>query len=47
MGEDVRRDLGLRARRRVIDVYGLGAVTARYEALYDEVAARGRAARVA
>jgi glycosyltransferase involved in cell wall biosynthesis len=41
MGEDVRRDLGLRARRRVIDAYGLGAVTARYEALYDEVAARG------
>jgi glycosyltransferase involved in cell wall biosynthesis len=35
-----RHDLGQAARRRVVELFDLSAVTRRYEALYDEVLAR-------
>jgi glycosyltransferase involved in cell wall biosynthesis len=35
-----RASLGERARRRIVECYGLAAVVHRYEALYDEVARR-------
>jgi glycosyltransferase involved in cell wall biosynthesis len=39
LGRDVRADLGLRARRRIVEHYALPSVVARYEQLYDELGA--------
>lgn len=41
MSSEARRDLGLRARQRVIDEFSISAVAARYEALYESLAGSG------
>jgi glycosyltransferase involved in cell wall biosynthesis len=40
MGSDALADVGLRARRRVRELFDLDAVTRRYEAVYDELLER-------
>jgi glycosyltransferase involved in cell wall biosynthesis len=40
LAPDERRALGLRARERIVRSYGLDAIVARYEELYDEIARR-------
>jgi glycosyltransferase involved in cell wall biosynthesis len=42
MSSEARRDLGLRARQRVIDEFSISAVAARYEALYESLAGSER-----
>jgi len=45
IGAEGRRSLGSEARNRIVRDYGLGLAVARYEALYDDIAARSVGAR--
>jgi glycosyltransferase involved in cell wall biosynthesis len=45
IGAEGRRLLGSKARERIVRDYGLGVAVARYEALYDDIAAQGVASR--
>jgi glycosyltransferase involved in cell wall biosynthesis len=47
LGEDGRRALGQEGRSRIEAHYAIGAVVARYEALYQEIATPGAAPRIA
>jgi glycosyltransferase involved in cell wall biosynthesis len=46
LGPDGRRSLGGEARARIVGEYGLGSAVARYEALYDEIAAQSAGSRM-
>jgi len=45
IGAEGRRSLGSKARDRIVRDYGLGVAVARYEALYDDIAAQSVASR--
>jgi glycosyltransferase involved in cell wall biosynthesis len=45
LGAEGRQALGRKGRARIVRDYELGSVVARYEALYDDVAAQGSASR--
>jgi glycosyltransferase involved in cell wall biosynthesis len=45
IGAEGRQTLGSEARNRIVRDYGLGVAVARYEALYDDIAARSVGAR--
>jgi glycosyltransferase involved in cell wall biosynthesis len=45
IGAEGRRLLGSKARERIVRDYGLGVAVARYEALYDDIAAQSVASR--
>jgi len=45
LGPEARRSRGREARARIIRDYGLGLTVARYESLYDDIAAPGAASR--
>jgi glycosyltransferase involved in cell wall biosynthesis len=43
LGPEARRSRGREARARIVRDYGLGLTVARYESLYDDIAAQGAA----